>query len=266
MVPRSDRIVCQCSTADLCTHSKSRQRSRSMLCWFFRIIAPTMTQHWTSSLNEINLAIRSNKRCAYYNETKYLDQNSTVGTCELFGLLDEIYRQLTSHPYLWRTIASRPDWPLSFSFQSMFFSRFTPVVEIDQLNKREKSWTTRSSESTWINLKTTEWLYSISIEDETRFDEYVSNDVDRFKSIERKDEEFRLNWLSLSSFPSSSFLISPVIPFTSSTSRLIGFSFLSLALGHRSSIKDDAFHSLVAVPSHPIPSPPFPPYPTNVLL
>ena len=211
----SRRVVCQCSTVDLCTHSKSRQRSRSMLCWFFRIIAPTMTQHWTSSLNEINLAIRSNKRCAYYNETKYLDQNSTVGTCELFGLLDEIYRQLTSHPYLWRTIASRPDWPLPFSFQSMFFSRFTPVVEIDQLNKREKSWTTRSSESTWINLKTTErWMiYLMTIE--------------RLHSIwiERKHEKVALNWPSLSSFA-----ISPVIPFISSPSRLISFSFLSLAL------------------------------------
>ena len=96
------------------------------------------------------------------------------------------------------------------------------------------------------------WRWSNSFQPDST-DISPTTSIDSNQSNERKHEKVTLNWLSLSSFA-----ISPVIPFISSPSRLIGFSFLSLALGHRSSIKDDAFHSLVAVPSHPIPSLPIP--------
>ena len=83
----SRRIICQCSTVDLCTRSKSRQWSRSTLCWFFRTVSPTMTQHWTSSFNVINLAIWSNKRCLLHRNE--LSRSSSLeDVCAWCGLLE----------------------------------------------------------------------------------------------------------------------------------------------------------------------------------
>ena len=68
------------------------------------------------------------------------------------------------------------------------------------------------------------WRWSNSFQPDST-DISPTTSIDSNQSNERKQEKVTLNWLS-----PSSFAISPVIPFISSSSRLIGFSFLSLSL------------------------------------
>ena len=83
----SRRIIYQCSTVDLCTRWKSRQWSRSTLCWFFRIVSPTMTQHWTPAFSVIKLGFWSNKRCLFHRNE--LSRSSSLkDVCEWCALLE----------------------------------------------------------------------------------------------------------------------------------------------------------------------------------
>ena len=47
----------QCGIFDRSIHSTSRRPSRSIFCWSFRIVSPTMNQQWTCSLNVIHLIV-----------------------------------------------------------------------------------------------------------------------------------------------------------------------------------------------------------------
>ena len=191
--------------------------------------SPTMNQHWISSLNEINRRYVWIVRSSRINLSSTNVSSISNDKRSLLDLTDHclvLFNQcfsLASHPLL-KSI----NWIKEKILDDTFF---------------------------WINLNK-------SVNDR-RIDELFDDDREALFNFNRKKRRRVHTSFTLSHlFPSSSFVISPVIPFISSLSRLISFSFLSLALGHRSSIKHDAFHSLVAVPSHPIPSHPIPSLPS----